>query len=429
MSRLVDLLDGGLNRLVWPKRMTQSGGAQYGVKAQQPARRHGWSPLLSRGAGQRHLRRTEGLGKIMRGDTNRAFGSGDAEVAPHLPRHPRIVLGGSRPAAFVEPTEDEQVSLLQACLDQAPDREARVTAEGRTDDYPAGKRLEQCWIIVAGERREGARRVDQLVAEARGDLARLAGPEPLAAGLGRARRQPLSGLDMGYYEARERHGTRFEQLGQPAEAGIEAIDKATQFGVFIAQRRFETGEARSRTWPQDRLFKPTRTSAKHGRVEPTGGERMLQRGEQRHRSELAPGEIEHEAQKSAGRCTTQWHARRIVDLDPPAAQLDGNPAGELAVRSDECSGCSGCVELAAQQQRDRHRLLLRARTIEAADPVEGVGRLRRQAVPCVGGGSWSQRFADQPHPPSALFVITPVLFVGPARAGAQGHGLTCLTLR
>ncbi len=71
---------------------------------------------------------------------------------------------------------------------------------------------------------------------------------------------------MGYYEARERHGTRVKQLGQPAEAGVEPIDKATHFGVSIAQRCSEAGKARGRAGPQNRHFKPSHTVAKDGRV-------------------------------------------------------------------------------------------------------------------------------------------------------------------
>ena len=103
----VDLLGGGLDRLVRPERMIESGGAQYRIEAQQPTRRHGRHTLLPRGAGQHHLRRPEGLDKVMRGDTDRAFWDGDAELAPHRPRHPRVVLGRTGPAAFVEPAEDE----------------------------------------------------------------------------------------------------------------------------------------------------------------------------------------------------------------------------------------------------------------------------------------------------------------------------------
>ena len=156
----------------------------------------------------------------MRGDSDRAFGDGDAELAPHRPRHPRVVLGRTRPAAFVEPTEDEEVGLLQARLDEAPDRQPRVATEGGADDHSGGEGFEQCRIIAAGERWEVACGVDQLVAEARGTLARLPGPEPLAAGLGGTRREPLGSLDMGYHEAGKRHRTRLEQIGQSAETGI-----------------------------------------------------------------------------------------------------------------------------------------------------------------------------------------------------------------
>ena len=109
-----------------------------------------------------------------------------------------------------------------------------MAAKGRADDHAGGERFEQRRIIAAGERREVARGVDQLVAEARGTLARLPGPEPLAAGLGGTRREPLGSLDMRYHEAGERHRTRLEQVGQSAEASVQPIDKAAQPGVFIA---------------------------------------------------------------------------------------------------------------------------------------------------------------------------------------------------
>src|SRR6516165_10799214 len=237
------------------------------------------------------------------------------------------------------------------------------------------------------------------MAETRGALTRLAGPEPLVAGLGGTRREPLGSLDMGYHEAGERHGAGVEQVEQPAEAGIEPIDKPMQPDVLIAQRPSEPGKARGRARPEDLLLEPAYEAPEDGRVEPAGGQWVLERGEQWHRGEPARGEFEHQTQKGAGRRAVQWQAGRIVDLDPPASQLDGNPAGEFAVGGDERRGRPRRLELAAQQERDRHRLLLRARAIEAADPVEGVGRLRRQAEPRVAGCRRPQRFADQPHPP------------------------------
>ncbi len=126
---------------------------------------------------------------------------------------------------------------------------------------------------------------------------------------------------------------------------------------------------------------------------------MFQRGEQRHRGKAALGELEHEAQEGAGGSAIQGHARRVVDLDPPAPQFGGHPARELAVGGDERGGRTRRLELAAQQQRDRHGLLLRARAIEAADPVEGIGGLPRQAAPRVGGRRRPQRLGDEPHSP------------------------------
>ena len=104
---------------------------------------------------------------------------------------------------------------------------------------------------------------------------------------------------------------------------------------------------------------------------------MLQRGQQRHRRQRAAGQIEHQAQKRAGRGAVQRQAGGIVDVDVPAAQLGGDPAGELAVRRDQRRGRARGFELAAQQQRDRHRLVLRAGAVVARDPGE---RVRRRAA-------------------------------------------------
>src|SRR4029077_14858588 len=134
------------------------------------------------------------------------------------------------------------------------------------------------------------------------------------------------------------------------QASVQTIDKAAQSGIRIAERRSEAGKARGRTGAEDRLLEPARNPAKGSRIEPAGGERMLQRREQRHRGETALGELEDEAKKGAGWRAVQGHARRIVDLDPPAPQFGRNPAGELAVRGDEGGGGARCLELAAQQE-------------------------------------------------------------------------------
>ena len=112
---------------------------------------------------------------------------------------------------------------------------------------------------------------------------------------------------------------------------------------------------------------------------------MLQRGEQGHRSELAGRQIENETQKDTRRCSVQRQTGRIVDVDVPAAQLRSNPAGERAIGSDESGGGARRIQLAAEQECDRDRLLLRADTVVSAQPVEGIRALRRQAPPFIGG--------------------------------------------
>src|ERR1700730_8242919 len=204
--------------------------------------------------------------------------------------------------------------------------------------------------MPTSERREVAGGVDQLVAEACRTLARLPGPEARAARLGGSRREALRRLDMSDHETGERHRTRREQVGQPAEAGVQAIDKATQSAILIAERRSEAAKPRGGAGSQDRLLEPACKPAEGSRVEPAGGERMLQGGEQWHRGEAALGKLEDEAQEGAGGRAVQGHASRVVDLDAPAPQFGRNPARELAVGGDECGCRARRLELVAQQQ-------------------------------------------------------------------------------
>ena len=110
--RPIDQLRRLLHHLVGLERAIETDSAQYRVEPKKPARRHGRNTFAPRGAGQRHLRRADRLGKIMRCHADRPLRRGDAEFAPHLPRHPRIVLGRSRPAALVQSAENNQISLL-----------------------------------------------------------------------------------------------------------------------------------------------------------------------------------------------------------------------------------------------------------------------------------------------------------------------------
>jgi hypothetical protein len=146
------------------------------------------------------------------------------------------------------------------------------------------------------------------------------------------------------------------------------------------------------------LFELAREIAESDRSEPAGSERMLQRGEQGHWSELAGSQIENETQKDTRRCPIQRQTGRVVDVDVPAAQLRSNPAGERSIGGDESGGGAVCLELAAQQECNGDRLLLRAGAIVSAQTVEGICGLRGQAPPRIGGACRPQRLGDQPYP-------------------------------
>ena len=130
----------------------------------------------------------------------------------------------------------------------------------------------------------------------------------------------------------------------------------------------QPGKAGRRARPANRRLQPPGGVAKGFGRHPAGGERMLQRGEQRHRRQRVVGKIEHEAQKGAGRRAVERHAGRVVDVDRPAPQFGGDAAGQLAVRGDQRRGRAGGVERPAQQHRDRHRLVLRIDAVVAGQP-------------------------------------------------------------
>ena len=172
--------------------------------------------------------------------------------APHLPRHPRVVVGCAGPSALVQPAEDKQVGLLQAGLEQPPDGKPRVPSVSRADDIAGAQCLEQARIVPAGQRRKIPGSVDQLVTEARRRLACGFAPKPLASGLRRRCRQPLGSPDMGGDEARKRGRIGGEQIGQWAEASLEPIDIPPESPGRMSKRRSQAGKTRRRPRAQDR---------------------------------------------------------------------------------------------------------------------------------------------------------------------------------
>ena len=385
--------------IVRPERAIQSDCLQYRIEAKKPARRHGWNTLAPRSAGQRHLRRPQRLGEVVRGYSDGALRQGNTELPPHLPRHPRVVLGRRRPAALVQTAKNDQIGLLQPRFEETPDRQPGMPAEHRPHDRIGGQRLEQSRKMPAGQRRKVARGIDQLMAEARRRLARRLPPEALAPGFRCGRGEPLCGLDMRCRKTRQRYGIRDEQFRQRAEAGLEPVDKPRQAHSLAGESSPESSQARSGTRSADCLFELTREIAEGDRREPAGGERMLQRGKQGHRSEPAGGQVEDQTQKDARRCPVQRQTGRVVDVDAPAAQLRSNPAGERAIGGDERGGGARRLQLAAEQERDGDRLLLRAGAVVPAQTVEGIQGLRGQPPPRIGGNCRPQCLGNQPYPP------------------------------
>ena len=133
----------------------------------------------------------------------------------------------------------------------------------------------------------------------------------------------------------------------------------------------------------------------------------------------AVGEVEHQAQKRAGRRAVERHSGGIVDVDVPAAQFGGDPAGQLAIRSDQRGGRARGFQLAAQQQRDRRRLVLRTGAIVAGDAGERVWRFGR-----VGRARHrSPRPAAAPRRPAAAVGPRPASAAAPVRRAGQSRDL------
>ena len=106
----------------------------------------------------------------------------------------------------------------------------------------------------------------------------------------------------------------------PRQASSRSAKAPQPVGIVAGEGGSETGEAGRRARPADRLFEPPGQIAERRRGEPAGGQRMLQRRQQRHRGELARGEIEDQAQKHAGRRAVQRQTGRIVDRRCPSAR-------------------------------------------------------------------------------------------------------------
>ena len=400
-------LGGDLGRLGPTAAPSEPDRAQHGVEPQQPARRHGRHALAAarRGSAPPPARRSA-WAKSCAAMPIGALGHGDAEFAAHLPRHPRVVLGRARPAALVEPAEDEQVGLLQPRLDQAPDREARMAAD-RPGGPPCRRRALRTAPDNAGPAAAGNRAAASI-----SSWQKRAAASPAA-----SRHRPRDCRSRSSLAASrsaasicaatrvgERHGVP-HRAARAARRGRLRADR--QSGAArsssSAQRRPEPGKAGAGRGPRIACFEP----AGAGRESVRRRARRRRAGASARRA-AAPARARSSARSSTRRRKAPGGVRFSGTPAESSISMPQRRSSAATRRASSRSGVtSAAVAPGVSSLRRSSSAIVTASSCGlaqsiAADPGEGVGRLRRQVAPRVGGGGRAQRLADQPQPARAV---------------------------
>ena len=71
----------------------------------------------------------------MRGQANALFEARQPQLLPYTRRKPWVRRGKARPCPLVKAGKNHQIRLLQPCLQQAVDGDARVAALWRTHSH------------------------------------------------------------------------------------------------------------------------------------------------------------------------------------------------------------------------------------------------------------------------------------------------------
>ncbi len=199
----------------------------------------------------------------MRGDADPALRWRQAEIAPHRPRQPGIACRIARPGAFVESTEDDQIGLLQSCLDQPPDRKPRVSAIVRAQHRSREQRFEQGGIVGTAQRWKIVNRFDELANEARDGLAGVLTPQASSAAIDVFGGERLGGGDMHRYQ----RGDRDLLLGKRREQGRQRdFEAAAEIMQIDGPRIDGRGEA-LKTGCRSRPAQRPRLELAHGRAQ------------------------------------------------------------------------------------------------------------------------------------------------------------------
>ena len=294
---------------------------------------------------------------------------GEPELVPHPAIEPGAGLGGARPHPLVEAAEQQEVGRLQARLELAPDQQPRVARRARPHRARRHRLGEQRRIGRRHDQVIGIARLEQLGAEGgappRPPRATTA-PRPSPARRARAPRRSARCAA---------HQLRQGDLGEADElwnGSASARSRRPSAPAGRAAPARASSSASARAWPSSARMpaKPplrrgprrqARSSARARwrnapRSSPRRAERMLEHASRA--TGLTPSTIRraHEQQKTAGRGLVERRAGGIVDLDLPAAQLDRDAAGEVAVGRDQRRGAARRLERRAHAQRQRQRL-------------------------------------------------------------------------
>ena len=301
--------------------------------------------------------------------------------ALHHPRHEPVGLGPLRPAALVEPADDQRADRLQTRLQGAPDGDPSVAAGRRLDDFSRDQRGSDIRPLVA---RDGKvrRRGDQRTKEGGKPLARFAFIEAsIAARLVASQRfegrygDPCHLGDRyckiaatGDQRSERRaqaaeHQPRLGKLaradpGQPerlaagcAERGVAAVEEGQEVGDVGSP-----GAAAQRH-QLDRFGSVPNLGAPCSELQ----ERMLEQGGDRHRVARPEDRLEQQRQEFARGRSRQRRSSEIVGPDAEPQELGADPSRQVAIGGDQRRRRLRLDDCAAQRGGDRHRLVMLVR--------------------------------------------------------------------
>ena len=382
-----------VNRRLYAQRLEQR------LVTQQPPRFHCRPAAGPYRPGQEDLRRQSALHEIVRLQPDPPVRRRQTERVPHRPAHPRVGLGFGGPGVLVQPAENDAVDALQARLQRSPNEETRMTAVAGAHHAPGHRRRENCRIVIGVDRGKGAIPcgVGEFEKELRRCFARVARPEPVGPALAVAFRQRLGSRRVGNGKIVQPDPAPAHELQKRIEADAHTRQPiANPFVLGAAQNALQPGKPRRRPRAaQSRPFQPANGGPEIPRCHPAGGERMLERCQQFDRCQLCRRGVRERRKKGSRRGLGQRHTGGIVDVDRPAPQFRGHPAGQIAVGRHQGRCLVGHLHGLAQDQRDDRRLFLLVFAIDARD------RAHRQDRAFLGDAG-GPPFVERPAGPQRL---------------------------